>query len=197
MANLQDYLNSDYIRNLRPFSTDRTRMEVLVYVEGDDDVEFWEYALNQYGDSTKYKFSVKTNKGASVGGIAANGKEQLMRIANLGPHKIVCADADFDLLIDAYSNYSERIRRDRYVVHTTCYAVENILADVPFYPSFFQSLEISAQTTEYEEQLKWISLTCLDLFLLLLSFANDDSHHRYFWLKDFAACLNTISCHAL
>ena len=53
MANLQDYLNSDYIRNLRPFSTDRNRVEVLVYVEGDDDVAFWTYALKQYGESTK------------------------------------------------------------------------------------------------------------------------------------------------
>lgn len=192
MANLQDYLNSDYIRNLRPFSTDRTRVEVLVYVEGDDDVAFWTHALNQYGDSTKYKFSVTTNKGASVGGVAANGKEQLMRIANLGPHKIVCVDADFDLLIDAYSNHSERVRVDPYVVHTTCYAIESILADVSFYQSFFQSLGISVQTTEYEDQLKWISLTCLDLFLLLLSFAKEESRHRSFGFKDFAACLNTI-----
>lgn len=109
MAGLQDYLNSEYIQRLKSFAKDRTRDYVLVYVEGEDDIAFWTHALSQLGNQTKFQFVVTTNKKAVLGGGDTNGKVELLKMENLGSNKVVCVDADFDLLIDNYSAYTQEI----------------------------------------------------------------------------------------
>lgn len=192
MAGLQDYLNSEYIERLRFFAMDRTRNFVFVYVEGDDDIAFWTHALDKFGDQTKFQFLVTTNKKGELGGGTINGKDALLKIENLGPKKIVCVDADFDLLIDNYSVYSQTIRDNDYVVHTTYYSIENILFSKYYFRSLFQSLKIEEYIDVYEEQLEWVSLVCQDIFLLLLCFSKEDSENRLFWFKDFSTCLDEI-----
>ena len=192
MAGLQDYLNSDYIQRLKLFAKDRTRDYVSVYVEGEDDVDFWTYAFNQLGNQTKFQFVVTTNKKAVWGGGTTDGKAELLKMGNLGPNKIVCVDADFDLLIDDYSAYTQKIRENAYVVHTTYYSIENILSGWEFYASLSQSLKIKESMVVYQEQLKWISLTCRDIFLLLLSYSKKDEKSRLFGFDDFSNCLNGI-----
>lgn len=192
MADLRDYLNSEYIQRLKSFAQDRTRNYVSVYVEGEDDIAFWAHALNQYGNQAKFQFTVTTNKKAVLGGRSTNGKVELLKMENLGPNKIVCVDADFDLLIDDYSAYTQKIRQNIYVVHTTYYSIENILFCEEFYTSLSQRLKMADSIVVYQEQLKWISLTCLDIFLLLLSYSKENSANRIFWFKDFANCLDEI-----
>lgn len=193
MANLQDYFNSEYIQRLKSFAKDRIRNYVYVYVEGDDDVAFWTYALNQLGNQAKFQFFVSTNKKAVFGENGTNGKDVLLRMKNLGPNKIVCVDADLDLLIDNYSVHTNKVRKFDYVVNTTYYSIENILSSGDFYLSLAQSLKIEAPIFAYQELLRWISLTCLDLFLLLLSYSKENNAKRAFWFKDFASCLDEIS----
>lgn len=193
MADLQDYLNSEYIQRLKSFAKDRTRNYVYVYVEGDDDVAFWTHALNQLGNQTKFQFVVSTNKKAVFGKDSSNGKYALLRMKNLGPNKVVCVDADLDLLIDDYSVHTQKVRECDYVVNTTYYSIENILSSREFYASLIQSLEIEVPISVYMELLKWVSLTCLDLFLLLLSYLKADDTNRIFGFKDFASCLDEIS----
>lgn len=48
-------------------------------------------------------------------------------MSGLGTNKIVAVDADFDLLIDDYSEYTEMVRNHPYVINTTWYSLENIL----------------------------------------------------------------------
>lgn len=156
MAGLQDYLNSEYIQRLKSFAKDRTRNYVSVYVEGEEDIAFWIHALNQLGNQTKFQFTVTTNKKAALGGGATNGKAELLKMENLGPNKIVCVDADFDLLIDDYSAYTQEVRGNAYVIHTTYYSIENILSSKEFYPFLSQRLKISESIIVYQEQLKWI-----------------------------------------
>lgn len=193
MAGLQDYLNSEYIQRLKSFAKDRTRDYVLVYVEGEEDIAFWTHALNQFGNQTKFQFAVTTNKKAVLGGGDTNGKVELLKMENLGSNKIVCVDADFDLLIDNYSAYTQEIRENAYVMHTTYYSIENILSGKEFYTSLSQCLKMVESIIVYQEQLKWISLTCIDIFLLLLSYSKENSANRAFGFKDFADCLDEIS----
>lgn len=193
MADLQDYLNSEYIQRLKSFTKDRTRNYVSVYVEGDDDIAFWTHALNQFGNKTKFQFVISTNKRAVLGANGANGKDILLRMENLGPNKIVCVDADLDLLVDDYSEHTLKVREDKYVVNTTYYSIENILSSNEFYPSLAQFLKLEESRSKYEQLLKWISLTCLDMFILLLSYSKESCENRAFWFKDFASCLNEIS----
>lgn len=195
MADLKDYLNSEYIQRLNSFTKD-DRILVQAYVEGDDDVEFWTHALNQFGNKTKFQFDISTNKRAVFGGKGTNGKdngkEALLRMENLGSNKIICVDADLDLIIDNYSAHTQKIRENNYVINTTYYSIENILSSSDFYTSLAQLLKIEEPILTYQELLKWVSLTCIDIFLLLLSYSKESSANRAFWLKDFASCLNEI-----
>ena len=192
MADLQDYLNSEYIQRLKSFAKDRTRNYVSVYVEGDDDVAFWTHALNQFGNKTKFQFVISTNKRAVLGEEGTNGKDMLLRMQNLGPNKIVCVDADLDLLVDDYSVHTHKVRENEYVVNSTYYSIENILSTKDFYPSLAQLLKVEESILTYQELLRWVSLTCIDIFLLLLSYSKEESRNRPFWFKDFASCLDEI-----
>lgn len=193
MADLQDYLNSEYIQRLKSFAKDRTRNYVSVYVEGDDDIAFWTHALNQFGNKIKFQFAISTNKRAVFGEEGTNGKDALLRMENLGSNKIVCVDADLDLIIDNYSAHTQKIRENNYVINTTYYSIENILSSREFYTSLAQLLKIEEPISIYQELLEWVSLTCIDIFFLLLSYSKESSENRAFWFKDFASCLNGIS----
>lgn len=193
MTDLQNYLNSEYIQRLKSFAKDRTRNYVSVYVEGNDDIAFWTHALNQLGNQTKFQFVVSTNKKVVFGEEGTNGKDVLLRMENLGPNKIVCVDADLDLIIDDYSAHTQKIRENDYVINTTYYSIENILSSIEFYTSLAQSLKIEEPISVYQGLLEWVSLTCIDIFLLLLSYSKELSANRAFWFKDFASCLDEIS----
>lgn len=193
MADLQDYLNSEYIQRLKSFAKDRTRNYVSVYVEGDDDVAFWTHALNQLGNQAKFQFVISTNKKAVFGEDGTDGKDVLLRMENLGSNKIVCVDADLDLIIDNYSTHTQKIRDNDYIINTTYYSIENILSSREFYTSLAQLLKIEESIPIYQKLLEWVSLTCSDIFLLLLSYSKDSSANRAFWFKDFASCLDEIS----
>ena len=193
MAGLQEYLNSEYIQHLKSFAKDRTRNYVSVYVEGNDDIAFWTHALEQLGNQTKFRFIVSTNKKSVLGEDGTNGKDILLRMENLGSNKIVCIDADFDLIVDNYSAHTLKIRENNYVINTTYYSIENILSSREFYTSLAQSIKIEEPDSTYQELLKWVSLTCMDIFLLLLSYSKESSTNRAFWFKDFASCLDEVS----
>jgi len=190
MTDLKGYLNSEYIQLLNSFTKD-DRILVQAYVEGDDDVEFWTHALNQIGNQKKFRFMVSTNKKSIKEG--ANGKVILLNMENLGPNKIVCVDADLDLIIDNYSAHTQKIRENKYIINTTYYSIENILSSREFYTSLAQLLKIEEPISIYQKSLKWVSLTCVDIFLLLLSYSKENSQNRSFWFKDFASCLKKIS----
>ena len=183
MSSLQDYLDSKYIQQLKLFAKDRKRDFVFVYVEGDEDIGFWDYALNQFGNQTKFQFLVSTNKKSVFGGEDTNGKDVLLRMQNLGPNKIVCVDADLDLIVDDYSVHTYKVREDDYVVNTTYYSIENILASEFFYVPLSRNLKIIEPIETYKNMLRWISLACLDIFLLLLSYSKEKGENKIFWFK--------------
>lgn len=195
MSGLTDYLTSDFIGHLKYFALDRTRDIVKVYVEGESDICFWESALNALGDSSKYRFDVVTYKldNKSLEFDAPNGKYALVKMHEiLGKNRIVCVDADWDLLIDGYSIYSDVLRHNKYIINTTYYSLENVLLSPEFHASLMHKLNMEEERTEYINLLNWISRLCKNIFFLMLTYVQKDSHGRVFWFNEFSKCINGI-----
>lgn len=199
MAGLSDYLTSDYIRSLKYYALDRTRDIVMAYVEGDDDLHFWKSALDGFGNTEKYRFEVVTNKmsNENLDAEASNGKAILLNMHNLGRNKVVCVDADWDLLVDNYSDYTEIVRNNMFVINTTYYSLENILLCPEFHASLMRQLQLNEVRIEYENLLEWTSHLCESIFVLMLSYAKKDSLDRFFWFDNFGQCINCVSANDL
>ena len=111
-----------------------------MYVEGDDDVMFWKEAVKPY--QTKYDIKVVTNK--AVNPDEGNGKSKLLSMEGLCKEKVVAVDADFDLIIDNYSTYTDMVRNSSFVVNTTWHSVENILLQKTDYISLVELFSMAS-----------------------------------------------------
>lgn len=123
MSELGQNFTSSWVRAAGRFGHTPEKPLVMFYVEGDEDVPFWKEIIKPY--LAKYDIQVCTNK--AVNPDEGNGKTFLLKMSGLGTNKIVAVDADFDLLIDDYSEYTEMVRNHPYVINTTWYSLENIL----------------------------------------------------------------------
>lgn len=123
MSELSKNVTGEWIKATAAFGHTPQRVPVQMYVEGDDDVEFWKQAVKPY--QTKYDIRVVTNK--AVNPEDGNGKSILLSMDGLCKEKVVAVDADYDMFIDGYSLYTSMVRESPFVVNTTWYSVENIL----------------------------------------------------------------------
>lgn len=140
MSNLSDNVTGAWINATRHFGHTPDRIPVTLFVEGDNDIPYWTKAVAPY--QTKYKISVKTNQAAAQN--EGKGKTFLLTMSGLCKNKVVAVDADFDLLIDDYSDYTEQVRNGEFVVNTTYYSLENILLKKTAYMDLLRTFSISA-----------------------------------------------------
>lgn len=148
MSELSENLNSKWIKATGAFGHTPEKTNVQLFVEGDDDVKFWQEAVKKYQQT--YNINVVTNK--AVNPAEGDGKGKLLSMSNLGAAKIVAVDADFDLIVKNYSQYTNMVMSDPFVVHTTWHSLENILM----------------QKTDYIDLLENFSLSSWDLFAYYL-----------------------------
>ena len=130
---LGEALDSEVIRMTSHLRID-AKAPLLVYVEDKEDIPFWQL-LFKYIDNRYHEINVTTLKEASANEIIerntkgmilkSTGKEDLMQVQGLGAHKVIAVDRDFDGLIDNYHTYTDIVRTNPYVIHTTYYAIEN------------------------------------------------------------------------
>lgn len=136
MSELGKNVSGDWIRATAFFGHTPQLIPVLLFVEGDDDVPMWTEAVKPYRG--KYDIRVVTNK--AVNPAEENGKTKLLKMDGLCSNKLVAVDADYDLLVDDYSDYTNDVRTGQFVVNTTWYSVENILLQktdkIPLLESF-------------------------------------------------------------
>ena len=136
MSELGKNVSGDWIKATAYFGHTPQLIPVLLFVEGDDDVPLWTEAVKPY--ISKYDIKVVTNK--AVNPLEENGKTKLLTMHGLCSNKLVAVDADYDLLVDNYSNYTNDVRIGQYVLNTTWYSVENILLqkmnNIPLLESF-------------------------------------------------------------
>lgn len=136
MNELGENVSGDWIRATAYFGHTPQLVPVLLFVEGDDDVPMWTEAVKPY--RSKYDIRVVTNK--AVNPAEGDGKTKLLTMDGLCANKLVAVDADYDLLVDNYSDYTNYVRTGQFVVNTTWYSVENILLQktdkIPLLESF-------------------------------------------------------------
>lgn len=137
-------LDTDEIRLSKYFYKGEKKSDLLVLVEDNDDIPFWQRIFSCV--SNKYRqIEVHTLRSAprqySQDGtlLTATGKGALMKIeeSTLGKNKMIAVDADYDLLIN--TQYANRLRTGKFIAHTTYYSIENhlindkILANLEFW----------------------------------------------------------------
>lgn len=183
--NLGDYVTGSFIQKTQKFSSTPKLIPVQVYVEGNEDVFFWKKVLKKY--ERKYLFSVVTNKTATGG---SNGKDALTQIKNLHLNKIICVDADFDLLIDGYHPYTSTIRDNSYIIHTEYYSIENILGQGCSLKSLIQSISNMESTFNFDDFLQVLSKKTYHLLLFLL--ASLKTNNPNFGFIHFNSYINSI-----
>ena len=183
---LNDLVTGSFIKNTQRFSTTPHLIPVQVYVEGKDDICFWRKFLRKY--DSKYVFNVVTNKVANNGD---DGKEALMKISSLSLNKIVCVDADFDLLIDNYHTYTSLLRQGDFIINTEYYSIENILLRHESLYRFIHSIVQEMASFDFNDYLNKFSTAIYDLFLFLL--CSLDCKSTDFGFKQFNDYINSIS----
>ena len=140
MSELSKNVTSEWIKATAVFGHTPLRIPVQMYVEGDDDIMFWKEAVKPY--QTKYDINVVTNK--AVNPEQGNGKSMLLSMEGLGKEKVVAVDADFDLIVDEYSTYTNMVRNSPFVVNTTWHSVENILLQKTDYISLVELFSMAS-----------------------------------------------------
>lgn len=98
MTKLADANTSREIGLSQYFRKWTDKKDLLVLVEGDDDIPFWTSMFRNV--SNRYaRIDINTLKVKDTDTMSEkerNGKNALMKIANLGPNKVVAVDMDYD-----------------------------------------------------------------------------------------------------
>ncbi|HGE6041893.1 TPA: DUF4435 domain-containing protein [Vibrio cholerae] len=110
-------IGSDYIGALNCF---RNEASILVYVEGFEDVSFWNKIFRSANISVSIQAFGNSNK--------ANGKASIIKAwengeIKLGKNLIIALDSDYDYLLDR----NEVLFSDDFVFQTYAFSIENLL----------------------------------------------------------------------
>ena len=187
-TDIRTRLNSSYIANSNKF---RKEENIQIYVENEIDKIFWYTYLRPYEEShnCKFKISVLRERQKTL-----KGKASLLtykRPCDLGHNMWLCIDSDYDELINDYSNFSNRIKQDDYVITTHWYSIENLKCTP-------ELLEINILKASLADRcnvnvtyiLQTISFLYKDMFLLLLEML--EKHDKRFVLTDFCNNLKFV-----
>lgn len=188
MADITEYISGSIIGKLDILSGRTPAANVIVYVEGEDDVPVWEQILSNY---PKYKFRVSVNRSYQVNGNYPNGKTALMHINGLSKEKIVCVDADLDLAVKNYSPNSMRLRKDPFVFNTQYYAIENVLSQPELLKEVVATVTGEETFFDFDLFMKRMSNTICDIFRLYLSCIKQKRSMK-FSLEDFKEEVNKM-----
>lgn len=171
MTRLSEANTSREIELSRYFRPRTPKKDLLVLVEGDEDVFFWkqilQYAQNRYAkiDVCTLKLPDATHPGNDVD---RKGKENLMTLTNLGPSKIVAVDMDYDHIVNGYHSYSARIGSDPYVLHTIYYSMENHKLYPDIIKSYITDNLGKEPAFDFENRLSGFSAAISEYLLMLI-----------------------------
>ena len=115
--------SSKYIAKANLF---RRVNKIQVYVEDIEDNAFWRFFLQPYEKPNNVQFIISTLRDKQK---TLVGKCRLLSNFDdkkLGKHLWICIDSDYDDLINGYSDFSERITKNKYIITTWWYSIENL-----------------------------------------------------------------------
>lgn len=108
--------------------------QVWVYVEGLDDITFWNSCLSPYKSKYDFHITVYRIESGEKKGCTVDGKSHLFEkfdLSTLGANMLLAIDSDYDWIIEEYKpsnskpSYSKLIREHNYILHTYLYSIEN------------------------------------------------------------------------
>ena len=148
----------------------------------------WEQILSNF---PLYKFTVSVNHSYQVNGNYPNGKAALMHINGLSKEKIVCVDADLDLVVNNYPLYSQKLRNASYVFNTQYYSIENVLSQPELLKEVVKVVTGENTSFNFDWFMKHFSNAVSEIFLLYLACIKE-KRLRKFSLEDVKHEINRI-----
>ncbi|MCM1142638.1 MAG: DUF4435 domain-containing protein [Muribaculum sp.] len=153
------------------------RPQVWIYVEGLDDVTFWDSCVFPYKPKCDFKITVYRIESGARAGCTSDGKLNLLEtfdISRLGRNMLLAVDADYDWIIEEYQpsqtkpSYSKIIREHQYILHTYLYSIENYKAHPFAINDIFTKSTNECPTCEIGYSINMISASISQLFLIHL-----------------------------
>lgn len=112
---MEEYIDAEYRDTENTFFLDK---DITAYVEGLDDIVFWEDVFRKFAPSLKISFSAYSRESNYESGKLKVLTEHNIKEAS--PTLILCVDSDFDYLLKNEPVYSHP-----YIFHTYAYSIEN------------------------------------------------------------------------
>lgn len=123
-STLVNNLNSSYYKNRNILNNRPNNVKVLV--EDEFDIPFWRDLLSF--TCSNINFSITPYSYNPSASNLTKGKKLIIGNANsFGPEYIGCVDSDYDYLLPCLSNESIEMNKNKYILHTYVYSVENFL----------------------------------------------------------------------
>lgn len=122
-TSLSDSITSSYIEHLQYFRSINSPIEILVYVEDDIDICFWDSLLNCASPNGRYHFNIqviKSNNKSIFGKSYLLGQEKMPQY---GPYLWACVDSDYDNILD--NGAFHIAMTNPYIIGTIAYSIEN------------------------------------------------------------------------
>ncbi len=114
---MEEYIDADYRDTENTFFLDK---DITAYVEGLDDVVFWEDVFRKFAPSLKIIFYPHSRESNYESGKLKVLTEHNIREARSNSKLILCVDSDFDYLLK-----NETVCSRHYIFHTYAYSIEN------------------------------------------------------------------------
>ena len=188
-TDLRNKLNSEYVNISNRFR----KIEVIqIYVEGFLDKIFWHYYLQSYENAYNCKFHISTLRDRDK---ILCGKASILSYKkedDLGPNLWICIDSDYDEIIRNYSDFSALIKRNKYIITTWWYSIENIKCTPELLKEDVIKLSLP-DDDDFDFNIIFSNISKLykNLFFLLLEMK--EKHDNRFKIEDFCKCLSYVS----
>lgn len=186
---IRTFLNSTYVKSSNNL---RKRDIIQVYVEDEIDKVFWYAYLHQYEDLYNCSFRISTLQDRNK---ILKGKASLLsnkpREA-LGHNMWLCVDSDYDEIVKGFSDFSERIQHDKFVITTFWYSIENLKCTPDLLELNILKASLADECNiDIRRILQKISILYKNIFYLLLEMKEE--HDKRFKIDDFCQCLSYVS----
>lgn len=155
MSTLLEHASDSYIANMSYFTPTPERQYVIALVEGAQDRHLWKGVFAKY--EAKYQVKVATNHDDDP--TRSDGKGNMLGTLTPSKGRPLCVDADYDLLIDGYSSYTDELRSHPYVFTTVYYSLENILLQQGHVEKVMSGLQLDSDSlNKFADLMKAFSL---------------------------------------
>lgn len=185
-----DSRNSKYIAKANLFR----KVDIIqVYVE-DEDIEdnaFWRFFLQPYEKPHNVKFKISTLRDKQKTLVGKCSLLSKFDDEKLGKNLWLCIDSDYDDLIKGYTVFSERITKNKYIITTWWYSIENLKCQPELLTNNLLKVTLSdIQEDDISKVMNDLGQKLKIPFILLLVMR--EQHDDRYTMSDFKQLLSSI-----